>query len=320
MATKNQRIAAYVPESVYQKYQSFKAEKGLGDSQALIQILSEYFGVAHQVAHSESPHVLERITQLEASLSAMRSDLLSELKELVLKELAPQAVIFAISPSEGELVAASSFEPQIIDVPQEEDKALFPESESLGNSLSESPELEEISLLLPESVAPPILLLAASEFPQIVLSKTSLAERFKAGLSTISTRKKDSPEKFAAWSQSKDPDGVSWKANLDGTFSPIGEVPELLKDALTNMLSDGLSNGSLAKRLGVPHSTLSHWRSDKTSDEFLSKTRDRDPDRIGWIFNQETKRFTSEREIPSDSPRATQSELPGISIPEEVEF
>jgi hypothetical protein len=320
MATKNQRIAAYVPESVYQKYQSFKAEKGLGDSQALIQILSEYFGVAHEVSYSDSLHVLERITQLEVSLSAMRSDLLSELKELVLKELAPQAVIFAIPPSEGESVAVPNFEPEIIDVPQEEDKALFPESESLGNFLSESPELEEISLLLPESVAPPIFSLAASEFPQIVLSTTSLAERFKAGSSTISTRKKDSPEKFAAWSQSKDPDGVSWKANPDGTLSPVDEVPESVRDTLTKPLLDGLTNGALAKRLGIDGSTISHWKKDKTSDEFLCMTRNKDPNRIGWVFNQETERFVSEREIPSDSPRATQSELPGISGSEDVEF
>jgi hypothetical protein len=319
MATKNQRIAAYVPENVYQKYQSFKAEKGLGDSQALIQILSEYFGVAHQVSHSESPHVLERITQLEASLSAMRSDLLSELKESVLKELASQTISFAVLPSGGEAeVAIPNFDVGTIDVPQEEDKTLL--SDSLSDSLSKSLELEAVSLPLPESAAPPILLLAASEFPQIVLSTTSLAERFKAGLSTISTRKKDSPEKFAVWSQSKDPDGVSWKANPDGTLSPVGEVPESVKDALTQPLPDGLTNGALANRLGIDGSTISHWKRDKTSDDFLCMTRDKDPDRIGWIFNQETKRFTPEREIPSDSPRVTQSELPGISGSEDVEF
>jgi hypothetical protein len=308
MATKNQRIAAYVPENVYQKYQSFKIEKGLGDSQALIQILSEYFGVDHQVSHSESLHVLERITQLEVSLSAMRSDLLSELKEVILK-----AAISAIPPSEGELVAVPSFEAEIIDVPQEEDKVLASEPDSLGNSLSESLELEEVSLFLPDPVDSPILLPAVSELPQIVLSTTSLAERFKVGGSTISTRKKDSPDKFAAWSQFKDPDGVSWKVNLDGTLSPVGEVPEVVKDVLAKPLPDGLTNGVLAKRLGMDGSTISHWKRDKTSDEFLCMTRDKDPDRIGWIFNQETKRFTPEREIPSDSPRVTQSELPGIS-------
>jgi hypothetical protein len=302
MATKNQRIAAYVPENVYQKYQSFKVEKGLGDSRALIQILSEYFGVDHQVSHSESLHVLERITQLEVSLFTMRSDLLSELKESVLRELAPQAVIF---------------DAETIDSPWDEENQL---SDLPNDSLKEALELEEVSLPLSEPAAPSILPPIASELPQITLLGVSLSERFKVNPSTVSERKKDSPEKFAVWTQSKDPDEVSWKTNPDGTFSPVGEVPESVKGALTNLLPDGLTNGVLAKRLGIAHSTLSHWRINETSDGFLSKTRDKDPDRVGWIFNQETKRFIPERELPSDSPRVTQSELPGISIPEEVEF
>jgi hypothetical protein len=65
MATKNQRIAAYVPENVYQKYQSFKAEKGLGDSQALIKILSEYFGVTHSEPLGDSLTLAERVERLE---------------------------------------------------------------------------------------------------------------------------------------------------------------------------------------------------------------------------------------------------------------
>jgi transcriptional regulator with XRE-family HTH domain len=97
-------------------------------------------------------------------------------------------------------------------------------------------------------------------------------------------------------------------------------VPDFVRDALVKRSLCGLSNSELAKRLGVGRSTISDWKRDKTSDEFLHKTRDKDPSRIGWVFNQETNRFTPEREIPRDSPRVTQSELPGISIPEEVEF
>jgi hypothetical protein len=70
MATKNQRIAAYVPENVYQKYQSFKAEKRLGDSQALIHILSEYFGVSHAEPSGSSLTLVERVERLEELLQA----------------------------------------------------------------------------------------------------------------------------------------------------------------------------------------------------------------------------------------------------------
>lgn len=65
MATKNQRIAAYVPEIVYQKYQCFKVEKHLGDSQALVQILSEYFGVTHSEPFGSSLTLVERVKRLE---------------------------------------------------------------------------------------------------------------------------------------------------------------------------------------------------------------------------------------------------------------
>lgn len=65
MATKNKRIAAYVPESVYERYQSFRVEKELGDSQALIQILSEYFGVGHPDPSGSSLTLVERVARLE---------------------------------------------------------------------------------------------------------------------------------------------------------------------------------------------------------------------------------------------------------------
>jgi DNA-binding transcriptional regulator YiaG len=74
-----------------------------------------------------------------------------------------------------------------------------------------------------------------------------------------------------------------------------------------------LSNGELAKRLGIDGSTLSHWKSTgkkgKSPDELLKATREKDPDGIGWSVVPETGKFRPERELPSGSLDVLQGDL-----------
>lgn len=307
MATKNQRIAAYVPENVYQKYQSFKVEKGLGDSQALIQILSEYFGVTHLVGCDESLQTLERIARLEASLSTMRADLLSELKESVLKELAPQAVMSAILPSRVEPEAVP-IQSEVVDVvqvsdsPQDTQQALVASFEDLPTVKDDSPSKEP----------PPV-----DDIDKIFLTGGELRKRLNAPNATMSNKRNSPSDVFALWSAKLDPDGISWVLNSNGRFSPIGDIAPEIKAALLKVVPSGLSNNDLAKRLKLDASTLSHWKKEKTSEEFLRDVRARDPEGIGWSFNNETKRFIPDS---SGSLCMTQSELPGIGSPESGEF
>jgi hypothetical protein len=76
-----------------------------------------------------------------------------------------------------------------------------------------------------------------------------------------------------------------------------------------------LTTGELAKRLTMPASTLSHWKGDdpkrnKSPDELLKATREKDPDKIGWILLPAINRFKPERELPISSLEAHQHELP----------
>jgi transposase-like protein len=293
MATKNQRIAAYVPENVYQKYQSFKAEKGLGDSQALIQILSEYFGVTHLVSRDESLQTLERIARLEASLSTMRSDLLSELKESVLKELAPQAVMLAIPPRRSEVEVIES-------VPED-----LQAGETYDVSASVLPEIPPVAVSSGETQE----FLPPQAAGGIRLSSGDLRNRLKASRSTMSRKSRATPDVFSRWSAERDPDKIPWVANADETFSPVGDIPLEVETILAECSIQGLSHGDLAKRLKIDASTLSHWKK-KTADDMLNATREKDPDNIGWVLNDKTGRFTAE---PSSSPRLVQSEL--LEIP-----
>jgi hypothetical protein len=149
MPTAKHRIAAYLPPEIDEKFQAFKRDRGVGDSQALILILSEFLEVSHGVSHNSSSDVVglkgELLSELRSELNIRFSELKSEL-------------------------------------------------------LSELPESKEA-----DSVA-----IASEER----LTTAQLAERFGCQGSLIRKQKnqyKDAPEKFIAWSQSRDPEGWAWR-------------------------------------------------------------------------------------------------------------
>jgi hypothetical protein len=74
MSTKKRRIATYIPTEIEDKFQAFKQEREVGDSQALILILTEFLGVSQEVTYSNE------------SLEKIKSELLSELKSELVKE------------------------------------------------------------------------------------------------------------------------------------------------------------------------------------------------------------------------------------------
>jgi hypothetical protein len=73
MATENRRVATYLPTSLYERLERFKGERSLGESKALIVILSEYFEVGQKVAQSDSPDILTRLSFLEQKISEVES-------------------------------------------------------------------------------------------------------------------------------------------------------------------------------------------------------------------------------------------------------
>lgn len=87
MSTKNRRVAAYLPPEVDKAFIDFKIEHGLAtqnspnqnDSQALIQLLSEFLGVSQNVTHLVS-HVSGN--EWIAQLSDLREELVSQISEL----------------------------------------------------------------------------------------------------------------------------------------------------------------------------------------------------------------------------------------------
>ncbi len=294
MATKRPRIAAYLPEPIHEKFKQYATERKLGDSQALAEVLSDYFGVGYKVTHSELPEVLERVDRLESSLSSIRSDLLDELKRAVLAELAPQALMVAIPASQVKPDMVFP-EPDVIDVVKVDEAP-----QALGLSVMDET-LQEFD---------------TNEDEPCFLT-TVLQKRLNASSGTMSRRKRSSSQVFAAWSAEKDPDGIAWKVNSDGSVSPLGAIPIEVLKSLSPRKLEGLSNGDLAKRLGVDGSTLSHWKKNKSPDELIRSIQEKDPDGFEWIFNKETGRFIQGE---SSLPRMTQGELPTMEHREGEDF
>ena len=86
MPTENRRVAAYLPKEIDEQLKAFKIARELAtperltdrqseaDSQALIIILSEFFGVSHQAAHSVDYSAFATVEQF-AELTSKVSEL-----------------------------------------------------------------------------------------------------------------------------------------------------------------------------------------------------------------------------------------------------
>ena len=79
MATQNRRIAAYLPPEIDQKLRAFKIDAGLAtkrnpnknDSQALIAILSQFFGLNQEPAYSSAIQLRQDLADLEAKVEQL---------------------------------------------------------------------------------------------------------------------------------------------------------------------------------------------------------------------------------------------------------
>ena len=91
MATKNRRVATYLPPDVDEKFKEYKEQNSIdGDSEALINILRDYLGVTHQepeVSYLLLPNLLKRVEALESE-NFVTQEQLSDFKNEVTKDVA----------------------------------------------------------------------------------------------------------------------------------------------------------------------------------------------------------------------------------------
>jgi hypothetical protein len=100
----------------------------------------------------------------------------------------------------------------------------------------------------------------------------------------------------------------------------VDEIDLVVKEIQKNQsLAQTLTTGELARRLNMPDSSLSHWKSDdprrgKSPEELLEATRAKDPEGIGWILIKEINKFKPERPINSSKTELQGELLPSSSV------
>ncbi len=211
MPTENRRVAAYLPKSIDDRLEAFKAERGLkGDSPALIVILSEFLGVSQEVAYQGSSS-----TQLDERIELLKSELLDELKSRLLGFQAAIEQRLQKLEEKADLLSPANAQFELLSEPEEDSLAeqevpgqlkLIPIDE-IGDSHFQVDELlSESKSELQNDVSESVELQP--------LSEPALAKRL--GVTVNRLRQVKSQDKkvagsLARWSRAKDNDGIAWE-------------------------------------------------------------------------------------------------------------
>ena len=206
MATQNRRIAAYLPTEIDQQLKAFKIDAGLAtkrnpnknDSQALIAILTQFFGLDHEAPYASAAELRQQLADLEAKLDNLSTALSEKIAHLEtdladLKQSKPD--IEEIEPTKPKPEPGATFST----VPGQLDLLDSISAQSGGN-------IEPIEVgesLLQASVIPSKLLKG--------LSAAQLANRFPVSRTTIEVHRKKGKGHFLQWSADQDPDGIPWE-------------------------------------------------------------------------------------------------------------
>ena len=206
MATQNRRIAAYLPSEIDQKLKAFKIESGLAtkrnptknDSQALIAILTQFFGLDHEAPYASAAELRQQLADLEAKLDRLSTVLSEKIAHLETDLADLKQANIDLEESEPTQPKAES-DAAFSTVPGQLDLLDITPAQSGGNIEP----IEAGETLLQASVIPSKLLKG--------LSAAQLAHRFPVSRTTIDIHRKKGKEHFRQWSADQDPDGIPWQ-------------------------------------------------------------------------------------------------------------
>lgn len=219
MPTENRRVATYLPKELDSAFKAFKDERGIGDSAALILILSERLGVTHLVSQVDYSR-FATVGQLE-ELAAKVSELAERIEKDSSVGISPDKIrqmaerlekieTFAILPPSVE----PSFAPKAVEsVPSQMDLLSSP-TEKLHDAAINETQPGKLGELLSES---------KSELKP--LNGAELARRFgltSKAVSNLRTKYQDQLERLTEYTRKKDPDGIAWQYNSsDKLYHPV---------------------------------------------------------------------------------------------------
>ena len=249
MPSTKPKVFAYLPQELYEQVTSFKIERELNsDSQAVIAILSEYFG-SEIIDQSKSNNAIERMEillnqyQIKAESSYRECTRRINTLEVALNLERRTNPAYTVEIS-GEVVEETTGS-----VPGELE-------ETIGGVPGE---LEETT----------------------GLSQLSLAKRL--GYTDRHVRKMEKEGKLKQWSKEKDPDHISWELRGKKYYPARDAEESELTSELPSMLefSNGLSADSLARRFGVTYPYILKLEKQGEIEGF---SKEADPQGWEWEF------------------------------------
>lgn len=258
MGTDNPKVSAYVPQAIKDRLKEFRLEHSLSESQAVIAILAEYFGIAltrspeglmaEGVTLSRLESLEKKLDSLTTSSSETSSELLRRIDQLSLSVISLGERLEAVEQSsllsrlKGELKEAD-----LLVAAQEVEEVISQSGLELedGQSIEEDTsnrQLELIEPALPNLLSEPLEEL--SLIPGIKLSKLrfGLSESRISAMRQKMLKQEMSLEEFTQWTKDKDPDRIPWKfieSPLKG-YVPDEELSSEQKSSLLKWIKENL--------------------------------------------------------------------------------
>ncbi len=256
MGTERPRVQGYLDPAVYDLFLGWKKQRGIAkESEALNQILKEYFGIEDSNQPSASPMELEAMIdkllnekfkefnlfraefknevwlQLKKEFSIWRETLDKAVSNEKLQQLVEAVVVAYWSHSIVDINSRLEAVEDTIEVMLEEprtaesnslDLTRSPSSTARQEHLTPSPEAISTRVIKALDKSKVLVSEALSELPS-ELKLTQLARRLNVAKSVVSNRKNRGD--FEEWSKGKDPEGLAWQCRKEGQwlkFYPVG--------------------------------------------------------------------------------------------------
>lgn len=237
MGTNNPKVSAYVPQAIKDRLKRFTKENDLSESQAVTEILAQYFGMAEVLGKSSQETVgvtLGRMEALEQGFASFTESVDRRLQELgesikMLSEL-------GVDPGRQEEVINSQ---QTINQVSE----LLAHSEAIQLELHQ---VKDLDIDTPPDELPVKVELPSDPQEEIKpIPGTKLSEiRFGRSKDTIAgVKRKMSLEKFTEWTREQDPDNIAWvyvESPAKG-YIPTDELPGELKSKLLAWIKENIN-------------------------------------------------------------------------------
>lgn len=252
MGTNNPKVSAYVPQAIKDRLKQFTKENDLSESQAVTEILAQYFGMTEVFGKSyqgTAGVTLGRIEALEQGFASFAESVDCRLQELgeSIKKLSElrvdlgrqeEAVIDTQQIiSQGTEVPANGEDIQL-ELHQVKEVDIASPLDELPTKVEQTGENNEpIFVLLSEPLSDSLE--EIKPIQGIKLSKL----RFSRSEATVSgIKQKKSIEEFTEWTRQSDPDGIAWKfvESPSKGYVPADELSSELKSRLLRWIKENI--------------------------------------------------------------------------------